>query len=366
MTRLPPTVLAAALAASAGLHLASLGLLRDAPTVRQEGGAPASVAALGTSFADLAAGTIAAAAPRETARAAQATPAATPAPVASDPVRAPRAAPAAQPEPAERPAAAAAAGRQAMTEPPPRAVARSVAPGTAPRHETAARPAPVPVPMPARAALTSDVARGAAAASKAPSPVPQADGPAPVPPRVATAEEVAASPPVTVDSRVVAASDLAPEAYLRPPSRPVSRPPTPADTPRRIEQTPRSSAAPEGNADRSARAGQDSGRRDAEAARAANQPATNAAPGNAAASTYPGLVMRHVSRARRPDVAARGAARVTFRIAGSGALAWASLSRSSGSAALDRAALNVIRRAAPFPPPPSGATRTFTVETRGR
>ncbi|MEE4118282.1 MAG: TonB family protein [Paracoccaceae bacterium] len=76
--------------------------------------------------------------------------------------------------------------------------------------------------------------------------------------------------------------------------------------------------------------------------------------------------MRHVIRVRRPDVAARGAARVTFRVAGSGALAGASLSRSSGSAALDRAALTVVRRAAPFPPPPAGAARTFTVEIRGR
>jgi protein TonB len=141
--------------------------------------------------------------------------------------------------------------------------------------------------------------------------------------------------------------------------------------PRRAATTPRADAparaAAAGNADRSARAGSDAGRQEAEAARAATRPAERTATsGNAAASNYPGLVMRHVSRARRPDVSARGAARVTFSIAGSGALAGARLARSSGSAALDRAALTVIRRAAPFPAPPAGAARTFTVEIRGR
>jgi protein TonB len=130
---------------------------------------------------------------------------------------------------------------------------------------------------------------------------------------------------------------------------------------------PSRTAAPAGNADRTARAGDDAGQRDAEAARAASRPTDSAATsGNAEASNYPGLVMRHVARGRRPDISARGAARVTFRIGGSGALAGARVSRSSGSAALDRAALGVIRRAAPFPPPPAGAARTFTVEIRGR
>ncbi|RDC75412.1 TonB family protein [Rhodovulum sp. 12E13] len=76
--------------------------------------------------------------------------------------------------------------------------------------------------------------------------------------------------------------------------------------------------------------------------------------------------MRHVGRVRRADVAARGAARVTFRIAGCEAMAGASLSGRPGSATLDRAALVVVRRAAPFPAPPAGAARNFTVQIRGR
>jgi protein TonB len=171
-----------------------------------------------------------------------------------------------------------------------------------------------------------------------------------------------------VQERVVAATDLAPEASPRPPARSPDLSEGRSEAlPRRAETEPRDITASAGNAERTARAGAAIGRRDAEAARGATRPTDTAArAGNAVASDYPGVVMRHVSRVRRPNIAARGVARVTFRIAGSGALLGARLSRSSGSAALDRAALTVIRRAAPFPPPPAATARSFTVEIRGR
>lgn len=47
---------------------------------------------------------------------------------------------------------------------------------------------------------------------------------------------------------------------------------------------------------------------------------------------------------------------VGFRISRSGELLGASIARSSGNAAIDRAALDCVRRAGPFPAPPRGAT----------
>jgi TonB family protein len=52
---------------------------------------------------------------------------------------------------------------------------------------------------------------------------------------------------------------------------------------------------------------------------------------------------------------------VAFQLSPSGALAGASLSRSSGHAELDAEALAMVRRAAPFPKPPSGAPRNFSI-----
>jgi protein TonB len=52
----------------------------------------------------------------------------------------------------------------------------------------------------------------------------------------------------------------------------------------------------------------------------------------------------------------RGTAVISFGVTTSGRLAYASIARSSGNAALDRLALSAVRSAAPFPSPPAGAT----------
>jgi protein TonB len=182
-----------------------------------------------------------------------------------------------------------------------------------------------------------------------------------------TAERFAASGTQSAEAvptrdrlRAITRSELAPTETPRPPRR------TQATERREQPDRPQPSAAP-GNAERTARAGTADGTPEREVRSAGPRDSEGASQaGNAAASNYPGDVLRRVSRVRRPDVSGSGAARVTFSIAGTGALAGARVSRSSGSGALDRAALTVIRRAAPFPAPPAGATRTFTVEIRGR
>ena len=132
----------------------------------------------------------------------------------------------------------------------------------------------------------------------------------------------------------------------------------------RARQAPRVKPAP-GNSDRNARAGEATGQRDAVAKQSGTAGHQQAA-GNASASTYPGLIMRKLSRAGKPRVNARGTAVVAFRIAANGGLASVSLARNSGSAVLDQAALQLVRKAGPFPKPPEGARRSFSVQITGR
>ena len=89
--------------------------------------------------------------------------------------------------------------------------------------------------------------------------------------------------------------------------------------------------------------------------------------GSGASSKYPGQVQVRVSRATRYPASAKGSkgeAYVTFTVAADGDVSRLKLSRSSGNAALDDAALASVERAAPFPPIPEDAGRsswTFTV-----
>ena len=87
--------------------------------------------------------------------------------------------------------------------------------------------------------------------------------------------------------------------------------------------------------------------------------------GNAAALNYPGLVMRKIASLRRPRVNRRGTATVAFNISANGGIASIRLAKSSGNAAFDQAALQLVKRAAPFPEPPVGARRSFSIGIEG-
>lgn len=120
------------------------------------------------------------------------------------------------------------------------------------------------------------------------------------------------------------------------------------------------------NADQTATRGSTAGHETATAARQGrDRPSQSTNAGNAAASTYPGQVMRHLARVPRPRADTRGVALVQFSISEGGRLASVRVARSSGSTRLDRAALTVVERAAPFPAPPSGAQRSFSVQIKG-
>ena len=155
-------------------------------------------------------------------------------------------------------------------------------------------------------------------------------------------------PPVTQ----AVPDDTAPTASLRPVAR--LAPPQPATPPR-----------PAGNASVDASRGSAQGET---AGQAAATGAAGTAPdqGQAAAAQYPADVLRQITRLRPPAARARGTVLISFAIAGSGDLADIGVAQSSGSAALDQMALDHIRRAAPFPPPPPGAQTAFRFEFVGR
>jgi protein TonB len=71
--------------------------------------------------------------------------------------------------------------------------------------------------------------------------------------------------------------------------------------------------------------------------------------------SYAAYVRARVAGNKPAGAGHRGTASIAFGVTPSGGLAYARVSRSSGSAALDRLALGAVRQAAPFPRPPSGA-----------
>lgn len=163
-------------------------------------------------------------------------------------------------------------------------------------------------------------------------------------------------PAETVTARTSVEVTVARADTPRPTPRPAAQPvkkPTVAPKP----------AKPPSAASQAARKGQADGKATAKAATAAAKPAATAsAAGNATVSSYPGQVMRKIARTRKERAGARGKAVVGFQIGANGALSSVRILRSSGTSRVDRVALKHIQRAAPFPPPPKGAQRTFKVE----
>lgn len=88
--------------------------------------------------------------------------------------------------------------------------------------------------------------------------------------------------------------------------------------------------------------------------------------GGQAAARYGDTVMRQIARLRRDKAPERGVVTVGFEIGADGGLRRVAVVASSGSGALDQVAVDHIRRAAPFPPPPEGAAVRFAFEFVGR
>ncbi|MEL0436828.1 energy transducer TonB [Phycobacter sp. K97] len=342
MSRVPTSrlVALAALAAAAAVH-ASAVFLTDGNDVEIAGG-QTTLAAEGTSFASLAMGVETPEPPQEMQEAPQ--PTARP-PVAADPVQP------AQPQVQQARAPIATVpltpGIEILQ---PVAEATPQKPADPPRHAAA--------PQETQAAEVP-------AAERPDRPDPDRADPVPV-------QETAAAKPV---EPALEPTPQAPEVTVS--LKPVTRPtpqlepakappkPQPEQPVERVTKRQDAPTKPRGNSDTDATRGVSEGRAAKPGGQARTEGGTAKAQGNAAASNYPGLVMRRIQRAkRRANV--RGEAMVAFRIGPGGGLAGVSLARSSGSARLDEIAVAQVRRAAPFPPPPPGARTSFTVRIKGK
>jgi periplasmic protein TonB len=86
-------------------------------------------------------------------------------------------------------------------------------------------------------------------------------------------------------------------------------------------------------------------------------------------ANYNGRVAAHLARYKQYPAAARasgvqGVATVSFSIDGGGRVTSARLAGGSGNPAIDQEVVAMARRASPFPAPPDGRTRNFTVPVR--
>ncbi|MEM9688362.1 MAG: TonB family protein [Pseudomonadota bacterium] len=88
---------------------------------------------------------------------------------------------------------------------------------------------------------------------------------------------------------------------------------------------------------------------------------TNLQPGDSDASNYAGKIVGILSRKRLPSSVPRGSAMVSFSMANDGDIVNIEIADSSGSKRFDRAAMRLIKAAAPFPRPPRGAMLDYTV-----
>lgn len=84
------------------------------------------------------------------------------------------------------------------------------------------------------------------------------------------------------------------------------------------------------------------------------------------AAAYAKSVMKKVRSTKKPSGAGRGAVLVGFTVGKDGGLATVKLLQGSGNPALDKMALDHIRRSAPFPAPPKGVASSFSFEFIGR
>ncbi len=302
-----------ALILSGGLHAAGLFQFAPPADIALQGGEAQSVPDLGNSFADMAQGAAMPAAPPATVP-----PAATVTPLSS-PVT--KAAPVPRPEAVQVPLAY----------------------------------APPPVADPELAALA---------------PIKFAQRP--------LQDPAEALPPVPDDPPETAeAAETAEVAPVHPSTRPQARPdrPAPQQAPQQAQAKPdpkpqqrtQAPAQVAGNADQNATRGAQTGEQGASNAAAQSQrPAAQGDGGAAASASYGRAVLAQINRTRKQRAPARGRTVVAFTIAQGGALGSVQVLRSSGSPALDRVALDHIRRAAPFPAPPPSAPRHFSFEFVGR
>ena len=205
--------------------------------------------------------------------------------------------------------------------------------------------------------ISVDVVLGADAAAglaQTPSESEVADAASPAQPDMAPpAAEIAAAPPQLSP----AAPDIAADA------KPAANPPVTVMRERPPANEPRKPAPAAKRSEREAPAR-------ARSAALPSAAASGVGRGRSDADTnYRGLVAAHLARHKQFPADARGrgeqgSALVMFSLDGGGAVSSVRLMRGSGVASIDAETQAMVRRASPFPAPPSGRPMTFTVPVR--
>ena len=88
--------------------------------------------------------------------------------------------------------------------------------------------------------------------------------------------------------------------------------------------------------------------------------------GTMSPAAYAKAVMKKVRSTKRRSGVGRGTVVIGFTIANDGGLAMVQVLQGSGNPGLDNAAIDHIRRSAPFPPVPDGVGSSFSFEFLGR
>ena len=126
-----------------------------------------------------------------------------------------------------------------------------------------------------------------------------------------------------------------------------------------VEKAKPKKSGNQGSNDANAVRGQADGSEKGDSRQASRGGSKNGQVGNAAVSNYPGKVRSKLARAAR-SVRARGRGEVVvaFAVGSNGSVRSARVTRSSGVASVDKAALQAIGKASPFPPIPANAGRS--------
>lgn len=176
----------------------------------------------------------------------------------------------------------------------------------------------------------------------------------------ATVPEVA---PVEVIETIAAVADGVTENAVPVSPRPPRRPPGPVAN---ADMPPPSTASVANSATNALKGQTDGEEAGADAYGGAGREMTTSDVDEAVTAQYGNLLMERLSETERERVRISGEALISFKVSETGELETVTVARSSGSIELDEIALNHIRRAAPFPPPPVGARTTFTILFTGQ
>jgi len=120
-------------------------------------------------------------------------------------------------------------------------------------------------------------------------------------------------------------------------------------------------AGSQGQNKQDSRRGASDGTEAANSDRNSQAASSNSGIGTAEKANYAGKVRSRIRRAIRTPRGIEGNVMITFAVSGSGGLSSARVSQGSGDPKVDQFALDAVRRAAPFSPPPGGQSMVMTV-----